>query len=253
MILSTQGIVLKVFPYSNTSVICNVFTQIKGKMSFIAKGIQKPKNPTISILQPFNILEIQYYYKDGRNIQMIKEVDIDQSFCSIRNNLSSILFGGAILNISNRILEPNYENDIIFRLISKSLGNLGSNKNNNKKYFLFFLFHFVKQLGFMPNIVQCHLCNRKLSSNTFLDDRSHLLICEACHMLSSNNNSINRQMLDCIILINHTFIDHIKDIAIKDDMLKQSYIFLQDFISYHIKSIESIPSFKIMDGVYHVT
>ena len=133
MILSTQGIVLKVFPYSNTSVICNVFTRIKGKMSFIAKGIQKPKNPTISILQPFNILEIQYYYKDGRNIQMIKEVDIDKTFCSIRNNLSSILFGGAILSISNRILEPYYENDVIFRLISKSLGNLGSNENDNKK------------------------------------------------------------------------------------------------------------------------
>ena len=111
MILSTQGIVLKVFPYSNTSVICKVFTRIKGKMSFIAKGIQKPKNPTISILQPFNILEIQYYYKDGRNIQMIKEVDIDKTFCSIRNNLSSILFGGAILSISNR--KHNFSNVLL--------------------------------------------------------------------------------------------------------------------------------------------
>ena len=60
-------------------------------------------------------------------------------------------------------------------------------------------------------------------------------------------------MLDCIILINHTFIDKIKDIPIKDDMLQHSYIFLRDFIRYHVKRIESIPSFKIMDGVYYVT
>ena len=50
-----------------------LWKKIQGKMSFIAKGIRKPKNPTLSILQPFNILEIQFYYKDGRNIQMIKE------------------------------------------------------------------------------------------------------------------------------------------------------------------------------------
>ena len=149
MILSTQGIVLKVFPYSNTSVICSVFTRIKGKMSFIAKGIRKPKNPTLSILQPFNILEIQYYYKNGRNIQMIKEVDINQTFYSIRNNLSSLLFGGAILSVSNRILEPYYENSIIFRLILKSLEQLGPKEDSNKKYFFYFIL--------LNNLVLCQI------------------------------------------------------------------------------------------------
>ena len=45
MISSSQGIILKVFPYSNTSVILNVFTEDFGKLTFIAKGIRKPKNP----------------------------------------------------------------------------------------------------------------------------------------------------------------------------------------------------------------
>ena len=76
MIHSSQGIILKVFPYSNTSLICNVFTKEHGKLTFIAKGIRKPKNPLLSILQPFNLLEFQYYYKKNRSMQLIKEADI---------------------------------------------------------------------------------------------------------------------------------------------------------------------------------
>ena len=46
MIAESQGVILKVFPYSNTSVILNVFTKERGKLTFIAKGIRKPKNGT---------------------------------------------------------------------------------------------------------------------------------------------------------------------------------------------------------------
>ena len=48
MILSSQGVILKVFPYSNTSTICNVFTNDHGKLTFIAKGVRKPKNVYLS-------------------------------------------------------------------------------------------------------------------------------------------------------------------------------------------------------------
>ena len=99
MIISSQGIILKVFPYSNTSVICNVFTDNYGKLTFIAKGVRKPKNPLLSVLQPFNLLELQYYYKKSRSMQLIKEADIIISFDYIRTNFSSIIIGSNIITI----------------------------------------------------------------------------------------------------------------------------------------------------------
>ena len=117
MISSSQGIILKVFPYSNTSVILNVFTEDFGKLTFIAKGIRKPKNPLLSILQPFNLLEFQYYYKKNRSMQLIKDADILISFDHLRSDLKSIFFASTILNIINRTFEQEYPNSIIFRLI----------------------------------------------------------------------------------------------------------------------------------------
>ena len=56
MLLSSKGLVLKVFPYSDTSIISNIFTDDYGKLTFIVKGIRKPKKPLLSILQPFNLI-----------------------------------------------------------------------------------------------------------------------------------------------------------------------------------------------------
>ena len=104
----------------------------------------------------------------------------------------------------------------------------------------------------MPNLSQCHLCNRVLNSKTFLDNQSHLFICKVCNISSSHNDEIDNKMLDAIFLINETFIDKIKDIHISGDMLQNIYMFLRDFTRFHIKSIESLPSFRITDKIYHV-
>ena len=152
MILSSKGIILKVFPYSNTSLICNVFTDDYGKLTFIAKGVRKAKSPLLSILQPFNLLEFQYYYKKNRSMQLIKEADIVISFDKLRNQLSTIVLGSVLLNIINKIFENEYPNTTVFRLIYKTLNKLSSNNKDNKKFFLFFMFHLCQQLGFLPNI-----------------------------------------------------------------------------------------------------
>ena len=68
-----------------------MFTKEHGKLTFIAKGIRKPKSPLLSILQPFNLLEFQYYYKKNRSMQLIKEADILISFLQLRDYLSTII------------------------------------------------------------------------------------------------------------------------------------------------------------------
>ena len=43
MIVNTSAIVLKTFPYGETSLISRCFTKEKGKVSFIIKGAQSKK------------------------------------------------------------------------------------------------------------------------------------------------------------------------------------------------------------------
>ena len=184
------------------------------------KGIRKPKKPLLSILQPFNLVELQYYYKENRGIQLIKEADIIISFEKLRNNFSTIIIGSMILNIINKIFEKEYPNDIIFRLIYKTLNKLSEVNHTNKIYFIFFIFHLNKQLGFMPDI-------KKIKND--MDDKTLLFLNQ----------------------INSTNIDNISDINIDFDHLKKAYNFLIFFMKSHIHSMNNIKGLGEIEKIYN--
>ena len=220
MLLSSKGLVLKVFPYSDTSIISNIFTDDYGKLTFIVKGIRKPKKPLLSILQPFNLIELQYYYKRDRGIQLIKEADIIISFEKLRNNFSTIIIGSTILNIINKVFEKEYSNDVVFRLIYKTLNKLSDINYHNKIYFLFFIFHLNKQLGFMPNIDEV-------------------------------KNDINQKGAFFLDQINETHIDELLTIEIDSDTLKKTYNFLIFFMKHHINSMSNIKGLEQIEKIYN--
>ena len=209
MLVESKGLILKVFPYSNTSVICNIFTNNFGKLTLMVKGVRKPKKPLLSIIQPFNLVEVQYYYKKNRGIQLVKEADIIISFDKLRTNSNSILFGSIILGIINKVFEKEYPNEIIFRLICKTLNQLRKDNNKNKIMFLFFLYHLNKQLGFMPTI----------KNNSELSDSSKFFL-----------NDINKK----------THINDIFNINVMDDNLLESYYFIIHFMKIHINYMTNL-------------
>lgn len=219
MLVESKGLILKVFPYSNTSIICNIFTNNFGKLTLMVKGVRKPKKPLLSIIQPFNLVEIQYYYKKSRGIQLIKEADIIISFDKLRDNINSILFGSIILGIINKVFEKEYPNEIIFRLIYKTLNKLSKDNNQNKMIFLFFLFHLNKQLGFMPTIKN----NSELS--------------ESCNFFLNT--------------INKTHINDIFDVHVMNDNLLESYYFIIHFMKIHINYMTNLKGLEKIEKIYN--
>ena len=77
MIVKTPAIVLKRFPYGETSIIVRCFTREEGKVSIIIKGAKRKKNHYASFFQPINYLDLVYYYKPNRDIQTFSKVSFN--------------------------------------------------------------------------------------------------------------------------------------------------------------------------------
>ena len=91
MLIATNAIVLKRIPYGDTSVICRIYTEEVGKVSIIAKGAWKTKNASGPLLEPINHIHIQFYNKNTRDIQILKDAVFIQQFSSLRNSLGRII------------------------------------------------------------------------------------------------------------------------------------------------------------------
>ena len=85
MIINTQAVVLKSFPYGETSIIARCYTRDHGKVSLIVKGARRKKSPMAAYFQSMNYLDIVYYSKETRSLQAVSKA----SFVEIWSGLNS--------------------------------------------------------------------------------------------------------------------------------------------------------------------
>ena len=117
MIYGTEALILSCHLYGDTSLICNLFTKEYGRLSIISKGARKPKNQNTAVLRPLQFIDLHYYYKPKRNIQLLKEATINAHFYSTHNNYKKIIASYQILDITNQVCKIENPNEIIFRLV----------------------------------------------------------------------------------------------------------------------------------------
>ncbi len=75
MIHKTQGIVLRVVKYGETSIICSVFTELLGLQSYMVKGVRSEKKTgqKANVFFPSSLLNMVVYQKPHQELNMIKE------------------------------------------------------------------------------------------------------------------------------------------------------------------------------------
>ena len=236
MIYSTDAIVLNNKKFSDSSLICNLYSKDYGKLSIIAKGVRKVKNLNGAILQPLNHIHLIYYYKSKRNIQTYKEASIVQQYNNIANNYNKIILSSVILDIINYSSIEDNPCDIIFRLINKSLEKINSsNSHNIIYYFIFFNIQLLIYLGYKPLIKKCYNCNKTLNSGS-LNHASGQLECSQC------TNSKTKLDSHSIQLINQFFNTHIDKLHQLFKLDKPSLNDINKYFFHYI--LHHIPNMK---------
>ena len=102
MIINTSAVVLKSFPYSETSIIARCYTKDHGKVSLIVKGALRKKSPMPAYFQPMNYLDIVYYNRQTRNLQSISKASFVQIWSNISQDLKKIAYGLAIIELTEK-------------------------------------------------------------------------------------------------------------------------------------------------------
>ncbi len=121
MIVKSEAIVLKSIKYGDTSKIITLFTKDFGKISVIAKGSRKPKNKFGSSLNPLSYINVNFYFKQNRDLQILNNSEIIKNFANIDTNYNSLVATLTLAEFINYITETNEINIEIFNLLLKSI------------------------------------------------------------------------------------------------------------------------------------
>jgi DNA repair protein RecO (recombination protein O) len=81
------GIVLRVFPFSDTSLITHWLTAEHGRISTIAKGARRPKSPFRGKLDLFFKADITWLRSRGSDLHTLSEINVLENRDALRRDL----------------------------------------------------------------------------------------------------------------------------------------------------------------------
>ena len=182
-LLKARAVVLRSYPYSDTSKIVRLFTPDHGLKSAIAKGALRPKSRFGGLLEPFTEGVAVLYVKEGRELHTLSSFDLVRS----RHALASdwVRLAGASL-LAELVLHTATEepHPALYQALVRGWDDLVAAPTTHvaMAHTLAAGWHLVRLLGFAPETERCGGCGRRLA----LDEPSGFdlvagsVACRAC-------------------------------------------------------------------------
>jgi len=226
MIINTSAVVLKGFPYSETSIIARCYTKDHGKVSLIVKGARRKKSPMPAYFQPMNYLDIVYYNRQTRNLQSISKASFVQIWSNINQDLKKIAYGLAIIELTEKTNTENDPHPELFDELVSVLKAINSSDIRLNLIFWYYQLKLLRILGFKPNFYDIDQGNVKFP-NPFAGPNSQKILEDL------SNNSI----------------DSISNITATSKDRKAISEYLTAFISYHFEKLDNLKSFSVLKQI----
>lgn len=151
MLIKTEGIVLHTLKHTDSGIIAHILTRDYGRLSFIVKGIHSRKGGLKSaFFQPLQVISFDMYYKEGRNLNSIKEVALVYPESTIPFNIYKSTISMFISEVLYRTLSENDHNKALYNYTRECIEYLDSCTGQFSNFHIGFIVGLSKYLGIAP-------------------------------------------------------------------------------------------------------
>ena len=152
MIVNSSAIVLKSFPYGESSLIARCFSETNGKVSLIIKGAKRNKSSKASYFQPLNYIDIIYNHKLNRELHVVSKVSYKKYWSRILEDLYKVSLAISILELTDKTLSDNDPHPPLFLVLKEVLAAYNNTFIDPKVLFWFYECALLNNLGFQPSL-----------------------------------------------------------------------------------------------------
>lgn len=147
----TTGIVLRCIKYSETSVIVDIYTLLKGLRTYIVSGLGSKKDRSkASCFQHLNILEIVAYDKPANKLARIKEQKIVQHYKTLPYDVRKSSVGLFSLEVCREAIKESEPNAELYHFLEQYFVMLDNTTERLSNTAVKFLLELANYIGIRP-------------------------------------------------------------------------------------------------------
>ncbi|HYP00588.1 MAG TPA: DNA repair protein RecO [Pyrinomonadaceae bacterium] len=170
-VAETEAIVLRTYKLAEADKIIVFLTQHSGVMRGVARGARRLKSKFGASLEPFTLIGLSYFEKEGQELVSIRQAEILRSYFELSRNTDAV---NALEYLAGLILEftpPHEPNEKIFRMFKACLEATLSAPEDLRQITRYGEVWLLKLAGFLPGLHACVNCKKVFDENnakTFL-------------------------------------------------------------------------------------
>lgn len=177
MLYKVKAIVLGGRDIGEADKIITLYSEERGKIKAVAKGIRKTKSKFGSSLELFTLSRLLIYSKNDymkqvrlagssrhNSLDIISDAQIQDSFKNLRKDLAGFAYGNFLVELVDRLTgegEPGGQR--MFHLLKEFLG-LCKELSSTRVLIYGFTFRLFNTLGYYPRIDKCVVCSTAVKS-----------------------------------------------------------------------------------------
>ena len=151
MLEKTRGIFLHHINYSESSIIARIYTEKFGRQSYIISGARGKKSSLkVNLFQPLFLLDLEVYYRPGRELQRLREAKVSIPFEQIPYDIRKSSQAIFLAEIMMRCLKEEEPNPELFNFIYHAACLLDVKEDGISNFHLVFLLKLTRFLGVYP-------------------------------------------------------------------------------------------------------
>lgn len=179
---AADAIVLRQYPYRETSVLVTCLTDRFGKIKGLIKGLRGPQPSKYrSAMEPLTLNRIVFYDTRASSLHLISQCDLLEPFGALTRDVAAMHLAASCAELADVVVEPDEPQDEVFELLAGTLARLATGETRFAAVRIHFVLRLLRLAGFHPQVDECTGCTHALHGRrAWWSARQGGLVCERC-------------------------------------------------------------------------
>ncbi len=240
MLQKSKGVILHQVKYSDSGIIIQAYTREFGRQSILVRGLRSKKSGKHNALfQPLSILELVYYYKESRSVQVLKECSVVYSPSDIYADVKKSTIAVFLGEILSSVLKEETHHFELFDYIENSIKYFDISRHGYSNFHIAFLTGLSGYLGFEPG-------TRTDPENKYFD----LLNGTFTPLPPPHSDYADRYVSEVLAQFFSTSFDNMGAIPLTGNLRNEVLETIIKYFSIHLPGLKKINSLEVLKEIF---
>jgi DNA repair protein RecO (recombination protein O) len=179
--IESEAVVLRTYDLAEADKIVVCLTQKAGVIRAVARGAKRLKSRFGAGLEPFTLVNLGYYEKEGRELVTLQHLEIQRSYFGLAKDLEAVSALAYMSELVVTFAPPQEPNEKMYRMVRACLEAMETFPEDVNSILRYFEVWTLKLAGFFSTMRNCAECRQRLGEQAALYLDSELRQrCETC-------------------------------------------------------------------------